>query len=310
MITKELLDYIKQQLEKNVSQDVIRQSLAAAGWAEKDINEGINLASNQPQNTFVENKTNEQTDKTVNNLNTDPNNINSNNIKKENPEVKQFNGASNVKKTDTKKSKSGLKKVFKWIIVLIVIAIIAGGGYFLINKFEIKPIESSKNFFSSIIGSDNDSDFDEGAFNDAYYSQDPDDNRRVNVVYQKLLNLEPYEQESLELLNGYLIELEVLNEISAPTEEILVLEELIEDELRKIFGLTPYTLGVSTESDVLFVDDEDEISTNDIDIDIPIEDIIDNTPALSPSPTPSAPPTPAEPVSIQQNQGSIAIPQN
>jgi len=51
MITQELIDFIKQSSQQNISDDDIKKSLLAAGWQENDINEAFaSLAAIQPKN--------------------------------------------------------------------------------------------------------------------------------------------------------------------------------------------------------------------------------------------------------------------
>jgi len=48
MVTQQLLDYIKQQLEQGVSQEQIKNSLMANGWQAQDIDEAFVLVQNPP----------------------------------------------------------------------------------------------------------------------------------------------------------------------------------------------------------------------------------------------------------------------
>jgi hypothetical protein len=51
MVNKQLLDYIKQQLQQGVSKEEIKNSLLANNWQEKDIEEAFYLASNSSGQT-------------------------------------------------------------------------------------------------------------------------------------------------------------------------------------------------------------------------------------------------------------------
>ena len=39
MVTQEVINYIREQLQQGVSQDIIKNTLAQSGWQEADINQ-------------------------------------------------------------------------------------------------------------------------------------------------------------------------------------------------------------------------------------------------------------------------------
>ena len=48
MVTQQLVDYIKQQLQSGISRDNIKSALVTNGWSENDIIQALNAMDNQP----------------------------------------------------------------------------------------------------------------------------------------------------------------------------------------------------------------------------------------------------------------------
>lgn len=91
MVTQQLIDYIKQQLQNGISKENIKSALVANGWNENDIIQALNTLDNQPTQT-------------------------------------------NLTPTAGKQSTSSKKIYYVVFAILLLVAGIAGGFFYLKNK--------------------------------------------------------------------------------------------------------------------------------------------------------------------------------